>query len=305
MKAKYIVLTILILAAALLFLSCVKNRSGETSFSGIQPVVQIPEGGMQNFGASALTFPGTDDADTALFRINYAATNVAAKDVTVTLSYDANALAVINSSLDPSSQYAKFPDSTYSFGSPTSPNVNVTVKAGQNYSAQVPFIVYPSKIDPTKSYMFPISITAGGGATISGDFGTIYYHVIGNPIAGSYKWDWTRWNNNDGSGSPTSSSFVGQPATFAPDNPHQVEVPSGYFMGARYVISFTNSGGVLSNFQVSLNPDDVKNQLTANGITVTEGPTILKADPVAHVYEFHYSVTTGTAYRYLIDKYYR
>ena len=290
----------MILAVAAMLPSCVKNRSGETSFSSISPVVQIPEGGMANFSNTALTFPGNDAADTAWFRIDYAATNVAAKDVTVTLGYDATALAVVNSSLDPSSQYAKFPDSTYAFTTTT-----VTVKAGQNYSALVPFIVHPSKIDPTQSYMFPISITAGGGATISGNFGTIYYHVIGNPIAGSYSWDWTRWNNSDGSGSPTSSSFTGQPAVFSPDNPTQVEVYSGYFQQARYVITFTNNGGVLSNFQVTLNPDDVKSELTANGITVTEGPTIITADPVNHVYKFHYSVSTGTAFRYLIDKYYR
>jgi hypothetical protein len=153
--------------------------------------------------------------------------------------------------------------------------------------------------------MFPISITAGGGATISGNFGTIYYHVIGNPIAGGYSWDWTRWNNNDGSGSPTSSSFVGNPTVFSPDNPTQVEVPSGYYLNARYVITFTNNAGTLSNFQVTLNPDDVKSQLTAGGITVTEGPTILTADPVNHVYQFHYSVFNGSAYRYLIDKYYK
>lgn len=290
----------MILAAVTMFPSCVKNRSGETSFSSISPVVQIPEGGMANFGASALTFPGNDASDTAWFRINYAATNVASKDVTVSLGYDANALAVINSTLDPTSQYAKFPDSTYSFSTATA-----TVKSGNNYSAQVPFIVHPSKIDPTKSYMFPISITAGGGATISGNFGTIYYHVIGNPIAGAYSWDWTRWNNNTGTGSPTGSSFTGGSAVFSPDNPTQVEVFSGYYLGARYVITFTNNAGVLSNFQVTLNPDDVKNQLTANGITVTEGPTILTADPVNHVYKFHYSVFNGSAYRYLIDKYYR
>jgi hypothetical protein len=280
--------------------SCVKTRGDETVFSGLKPIVQIPEGGMAHFATDALTFPGTDAIDTTIFRINFASTNVAGKDVVVTVGYDANALAAINAGLDSSSQYAKFPDSTFLF-----PTTKVTVKAGQNYSDAVPFIVYPSKIDPTKSYMFPISILDASGNTISGNFGTIYYHVIGNPIAGNYSWDWTRWNNNDGSGSPTSSSFTGGSAVFSPDNPTQVEVPSGYFEGARYVISFTNTNGVLSNFQVILNPDDVTNQLTANGITVTEGPVILKADPVAGEYKFHYSVFNGSAYRYLIDRYYK
>ena len=232
--------------------SCVKTREGQTDFSHLSAIVQIHEGGMANFTNTALTFPGTDATDTAWFRVNYAATNVASKDVTVTIGYDANALAAVNTGLDPSSQYAKFPDSIYSFNT-----TKVTVKAGQNYSDPVPFVVFPSKIDPTQSYMFPISITDGSGATISGNFGTIYYHVIGNPIAGAYSWDWTRWNNNDGSGTPSSSSFTGGSAVFSPDNPATIEVPSGYYLGARYVLSFTNNGGVLSNFQVSLNAADV------------------------------------------------
>jgi hypothetical protein len=300
MRTTYSIAALLLFPATLFLDSCVKNRQGETNFNGTQAVVQIHEGGMANFTNSALTFPATDAMDTAWFRINYAATNVAAKDVTITIGYDANALAAINAGLDASSQYARFPDSTYSFKI-----TKVTVKAGGNYSDPVPFVVYPSKIDPTKSYMFPISITDGAGATISGNFGTIYYHVIGNPIAGSYSWDWTRWNNNTGTGTPASSSFTGSSTVFAPDNPTTIEVHSGYFLGARYVLSFTNNGGTLGNFQLSLNPDDVASQLTANGITVTEGPTILKADPINHEYKFHYSVYTGSAYRYLIDRYYR
>jgi hypothetical protein len=286
-------------AATLSLGSCVKNRGDETSFSGLKAIVQIPEGGQANFGADALTFPGTDAMDTAWFRINYAATNVASKDVTVTIGYDAGALAAVNSGLDPSSQYTKFPDSTFTFTS-----TKVTVKKGFNYSDAVPFIVYPAKIDPTKSYMFPISITDGGGATISGNFGTIYYHVIGNPIAGSYSWDFSRWNSLDTTKAKSGLSFTGGSNIFSPDNPTTIEVTSGYFIQPRYVLSFTNNAGTLSNFQVSLNPDDVKS-MSGSGVTVTEGPVIWIADPVNHVYKFHYSVFNGSAYRYIIDKYYR
>lgn len=303
MKTVYNALILLLtaLAGVVSLDSCVKNRDGETSFNGIKAIVQIPEGGNANFGASALTFPGTDAMDTAWFRINFASTNVSSKDVVVTVGYDAAALAAINAGLNASSQYAKFPDSTYSFTV-----TKVTVKKGFNYSDPVPFIVFPSKLDPTQSYMFPISITDGGGTTISGNFGTIYYHVIGNPIAGNYSWDFTRWNNNTGTGTPSGLSFTGHSAVFSPDNPTTIEVPSGYFIQPRYVLSFTNNAGALSNFQVSLNPDDVKSMAAPpNNVTVTEGPVILTADPVNHVYKFHFSVTNGTANRYLIDKYYR
>ena len=41
-----------------------------------------------------------------------------------------------------------------------------------------------------KNYMLPISITtAPAGSTISTNFKTIYYHLIGNPIAGLYNWE--------------------------------------------------------------------------------------------------------------------
>ena len=287
------------MAAVLSLDSCVKSRGGETDFGGLKPIVQIPEGGLANFGTSALTFPGSDPVDTAWFHLNFAATNVASKDVTITIGYDANAMAAVNAGLDPSSQYTKFPDSTYKFTS-----TSVTVKAGQSYSAAVPFIVYPAKIDPTKSYMFPITISNASGYTVSGNFGTLYIHVIGNPIAGGYTWDFTRWNSLDTTTAKSGASFKGGSAVFSPDDPLTIEVPSGYFIQPRYVLSFTNNGGVLSNFQLSMNPSDVA-ALTAGGVTIVDGPTIWTADPVNHVYKFHYSVFNGSAYRYLIDKYYR
>src|SRR5689334_14375777 len=88
--------------------SCVKSRSGETDFSGLQPTMMIREGGLAKFSSQALVFPGTDEADTVYFRVNYAAKNVAPTDITVKLGYDENALNAYNSSLTPAdSPYAK------------------------------------------------------------------------------------------------------------------------------------------------------------------------------------------------------
>jgi len=276
--------------------SCVKSRSGDTDFSGLKPVVLIPEGGLNAFGASALTFPGADPSDTAFFHVNYAATNVAPADETITLSVDQAAMQAYNTTS--AVQYSLFPDSIYSFKSTT-----VTVKKGNNYTDNIPVVVFPDKIDPTQSYMLPISIKGGpAGSTISGNFGTIYYHVIGNPIAGTYNWRWRRWNAPDSSGAPNNDVQEG-PIAFAPDDPTTVEVFSGYFENARYVITFTNNGGVLSNFSVSLNPDDVKSQFVPNGISLTSGPTIMAADPVHGFYQFTYTVSSGGNPRTLIDTY--
>ncbi|HUZ60591.1 MAG TPA: DUF1735 domain-containing protein [Hanamia sp.] len=286
------------IAISLFFTSCIKNyRDGETNFSNLQPTVSIVEGGLAQFGSQALLFPGTDDADTAYFRVNYAATNVAPANETVTLGVDTAALDNYNGS-GAGLTYVLLPDSCYSI--PTS----ATVEAGQSYSAQVPVIVYPDKINPTINYMLPISIINAGKTNISGNFGTIYYHFIGNPIAGSYNWDWTRWNASDTTGAPTTS-FTDEPTVFAPDDPTTVEVPSGYFYQARYIITFTNTGGVLSNFSVTLNAGDMAAYWPANGITLTAGPTILEADPIHGIYRFTYTVSTGSGPRIFIDQYYK
>lgn len=282
---------------AFLLNSCVKSRSGETNFSGLKPVVLIPEGGLNAFGSAALTFPSSDATDTAWFHVNYAATNVATTDETITLAVDQTALQNYNSTS--ATQYSLFPDSIYSFTS-----TSVTVKKGNNYSDPVPLVIYPDKVDPTQSFMLPISIKGGpAGSTISSNFGTIYYHLIGNPIAGAYLWDWHRWNAADTSGA-AATIVLAAPTVFAPDDPNTVEVPSGYFSQPRYIIHFDNNGGVLSNFTVSLNAADITANFPANGITVTSGPTIVVADPVNHVYEFTYTVSSGGNPRAFTDKYY-
>lgn len=281
--------------------SCVKSRDGATSFDNLKPIVMIREGGLATFGSQALTFPGTDEADTAYFRVNYAAKNVAPTDITITLGVDDNALAKYNSSLAPTdSPYYKFPDSIYAFNS-----TSVTVKAGQSFTDLIPVVVYPSKIDPTKNYMLPISITDASGNEISGNFGTIYYHLIGNPIAGAYYWNWHRWNGPDSTSVPRNGlSFDGNSTIFAPDNPTQIEVSTGYFTQPRYVITFSNVGGVLSNFAVKFNADDIK-YMNDNGVTVGSGPNLLVADPINHHYKIQWVASTGSGPRYLTDDYYR
>ncbi|MGI8952866.1 MAG: DUF1735 domain-containing protein [Chitinophagaceae bacterium] len=278
--------------------SCIKNwRPGETQFNNLQPVVLIPEGGLAGFSGGAITFPGTDPADTTYFHVNYAATNVAPADETVTLGIDQPAIDKYNSTSG--IKYDLMPDSVYSFTAK-----QVTVKAGNNYTDPIPLIIYPNKIDPSKSYMLPISITASpAGSIISGNYGTLYYHVIGNPIAGAYKWDFTRIPTQDGSG-PPDISFTGNPTIFAPVSPTQFEVRDGYYIQPRYEVTFDNNNGVLSNFAVSLNADDVAT-MAAAGVSIIQAPKILIADPVNKVFEFQYVAFNGSAYRYCIDKYYK
>jgi hypothetical protein len=274
----------------------------EGDFSGtLFPVAGIPEGSLAtaNFGSDALLFPATDPVDTSWFHINYASTSVAPADESFTIAYDANALTAYNATADPSQQYSKFPDSIYSFTTS-----QVTVKAGQNYSAAIPLAVYPDKIDLTKNYMLPISITSvPNGITLSGNFKTIYFHLIGNLIAGNYNQEWIRYNSATTTGVPYADQFFG--GVFAPLSATSISAASG--TGVNYILSFLNGnapGGkdlsLLTNFKVTLDPASV----TSAGITITGGPTIITADPVAHTYEFTFSYNNSLgAARVIFDKF--
>ncbi|MFC4231701.1 DUF1735 domain-containing protein [Parasediminibacterium paludis] len=259
------------------FTSCVKDVNKGTIVDGLQPTVSILEGGLVNFSQLALSYPSTDPSDTFYFHANYAATNVAPKDITVTLAYDAAALASYNATS--SVKYTKCPDSIYSFKATT-----VTIKAGQSYSSLIPMVFFPSKIDPTQNYMLPISITDAQGNNISGNFGTIYFHFIGNPIAGAYNEEWIRFNNAAGSGSPSYDRFYSN--VFSANNPTEVSVQSGG-NGLVFIIDFTNNGGVLSNFTATIDPASYGN---AGLGSLISGPTIV-ADPINKIYTINFSYT--------------
>src|SRR5579862_5819765 len=138
----------ILVSISLLLSSCVKSRPGETNFSQLKPIVLIPEGGLSTFSSEALVFPATDVSDTADFHVNYAATNVAPAEETVTLAIDTAAITSFNNASV--IQYVLAPDSIFSFTTTA-----VTVPKVDNYSSPVPLVVYPSKVDPTKNYMIP------------------------------------------------------------------------------------------------------------------------------------------------------
>ena len=288
------------LMVATIGFSCVKSREGLTDFSNLQPTVLIPEGGLSNFSGQNLVFPPTDASDTVVFHLNYAATDVAPSDKVIGIAIDDGAITAYNAANG--TNFTKFPDSIYSFPASS----NITIPKGANYSSAIPLVVYPGKVDPTVSYMLAISIkTIPSGTTLSSNFETIYYHFIGNPIAGAYKWDWTRWNAADTTGTPTGTSFVGRSTIFSPDDPNTVEVYAGYINpGVRYVIHFDNNGGVLSNFTVSLNQKDVDANLTPSNIAVTSAPKFLFLDSVNHIFRIEMGVSSSGNPRTLIDKYY-
>jgi hypothetical protein len=205
-------LTILTVSGLILFVSCSKDKGYDgfeyglnpTELNG-RPIIQILEGGLVNYGAQVLAADIAKTQDTSRFTIAYFDKDQpASEDVTVTIAYDAAALTKYNAA-NPSTQFSKLPDSTYSI-----PKTTITVKKGQKLSSSVEVITFPSKIDGSKLYMLPLTITSTSvsNAIISGNNGTIYYHIIGNPLAGKYDVVGTRYNYNSG---PVSWAF---PAPF-------------------------------------------------------------------------------------------
>ena len=126
--------------------------------------------GLQYFSGSTLLFPPTDAVDTINFQVTYNGPTPAASDLTVTLASDWT--AINDNFSNDGITYEKMPDSLYKIITTT-----VTIKAGKR-DGYAKMVVYPSKIDPTKSYMAPIAPSATG-TDVSKNFGHIYFHTIG------------------------------------------------------------------------------------------------------------------------------
>ncbi len=260
--------------------------------------------GLAYFGNAALTYPPSDEADTATFSVIIGGGKSVASDVTVTLGADNN--AILDNFSSDSITYTAMPDSLYHLVSNTA-----TIKAGTN-SAVFQIVFYPSKIDPSQNFMLPLTVTSNtANYTVSSNFGHIYFHTIGNPIAGAYNWAWTRYNAADTLGDPNSASFTledGVTTIFSPNSPTQIEVQSGYGdqngFNVRYVLSFKNTNGVLSDPTVALDANDIKSNLTPSSIAVLKNATILLADFEHMHFRFTYQVANSAgAARTLIDEY--
>ena len=237
--------------------------------------------------------PTAASLDTAI-ALNIASPQVLDYPVVVTLKVDPSMINKYNS-VSGHTQLTILPDSTYQFKTITD-----TIPAGHRIG-RIPLKLYPTKIDPTKSYALPISIVSATGAggqpiVISGNAGVAFYAFIGNPIAGAYTQEWIRYNSATMTGTPAYDQTYS--TLFTAVTPTQISVSSG--TGVTYLVSFTNTNGVLTNFKISLDPASV----TSAGITISAGPTIVKADPVNNKYEFNFQyLNAAGASRNITDRF--
>ena len=280
---KKLLYSIPVLLAVLSLSSCLKDKDYDNGKYGQastqineKPFVQLLEGGLAQFGRANLLFADPTAAlDSLSFNVYYvgpasggAASAKAPTDITVTLGYDAAALTAYNA--DPAnSKYEKLPDSTYTFT-----QTSVVIKAGTDIS-KVTIYFKPNKIDGTKLYMLPISITAvSGGLFAASNNKTMYYHIIGNVLSGKYSWRYRRFQGNDTTIVPlqditTTVNLLSVSSTQLLTREQYTTTfidPAGGI-----VLGFSESGGVLSAFNLSLLPSTLAG-IPAGGFTLAEGP---------------------------------
>ncbi len=190
----------------------------------------------------------------------------------------------------------------------------VTITAGKQYAiTSVTF--YKNLLDPSKSYVLPIKIVSGTGAKLTANLNIHYFHFIGNDFAGSWEHFYTRWSNGDSTTvASTPRTDVG-PTTFSPVSATEFTVPTYYYSGPNYDITFTKTGvgasATYSNFAVQFLPADVNSGAWAANITVTVPPKFVTSsfafDPTAqytyaqalHLFRIYFH----TSSRAIIDDY--
>lgn len=284
------------ISSLLVLTGCLKDKP-LNDFSTVGTIIELPYHGLEGFASDAVLVAGQTNPIVLDLVVNIASTYPLNKDLTVTIGVDDAKRTAYNAK--GGVQYQALPSNAFALSATTA-----VIKAGSR-QAKFKVTVYPDKVpDPTVNYMFAVSIKDAQGQTISGNFGTAYYHIIGNPIAGGYTWDFYRWNNNTGTGALNGASFTGGTTTFLPVDPTTVVVPTGYFTRPNYQISFDNNNGTLSNFKVAP-ADDMLQSFSNNGITITQAPVFMVADGVAKHFKVQMIVFNGSAYRYLIDDYYK
>ena len=161
-----------LLASSLLFLSSCLKDNPAVDFNTVDTIIEILPvngGGLENFDAAGLNFKPKASIDSEIIVLNIASKSPLSTTLTIKMGVNDNLRSSYNSANQ--DQYDKFPDSTFSF-----PVTSGKIASGHRLDTMHVYF-YPSKIDTTKSYMLPISITDAQGKTISGNFSTIYFHT--------------------------------------------------------------------------------------------------------------------------------
>ncbi len=242
--------------------SCVKNRNElGTDFSQLQDHVLIVDGGLLGLGASNVAFPS--DTTTIIIRVNLASVNLPLSPTKVTIAYDAPKIASYNAANG--KNYQALDPSAYKLVTTT-----LTIPAGQQY-AFTTISFYKAAVDPSVSFLIPISITDASGKALSSNQNTRFFNIIGNPLAGNYLHNYYRYNGtNDTTQAPNSTVGTNVPRVIGPVDGTTLILPEYYLeanFGLGVDLSFDNNNGVLSNFNVFAD-DNLKATLVTNNFKI-------------------------------------
>jgi hypothetical protein len=270
----FLLLTIISLA------SCLKDKGFENKEYGLspdennlKPSVKILEGGTSSNEIKKLIFAdgaaALDSLEFTLAYVDYVNTS-APSDLTVTFGLDAPYLATFNTG-NPV-QYELMPDSLYSLS-----KTSAVIKAGSSFSEKIKVYFKPNKFDGSKTYLFPVIIksTSGiSGVQIQGNYGRISFTKIGNVLSGKYTHRFRRFQLADTTGVPLQD--IVSTITIPPVSPTEVMTAEPYTTtfidpAGGIVMGFTNTGGVLSNFSLSLT-DATQTGIPGGGFLLLDAP---------------------------------
>jgi Domain of unknown function (DUF1735) len=251
--SKYAGLSILTLV---LFFACKKVKTDEPIGDGGQQIIRIMKYGSKEaapFSASALTLDLSLPTYDFQCVLEYSSSQVPTSDVTVTVAYDAAALSAFNAA-QPAGGIIYIPMTATQY---SILNTTTTIRAGQAISEPITIRFRPDQLDPSKSYMVPISITniAGAPANVvkAPASSTAYLHVIGNPLAGTYQ-DYGQRFNYTGTVAWPGGPAAGLGLATAPGVP-SVLPPAG--ITGTTVYNFTNNCSPVDAQTVSMSMGNV------------------------------------------------
>ncbi|MDB5133775.1 MAG: hypothetical protein JWP37_378 [Mucilaginibacter sp.] len=313
MKTKYIKGIMALSITALLFSSCLKDPGHVFNPEITSPnVAQFFNAGLQNFSTDAIT-----SSDTTTFAVGVTLSTPPTTPTTVTLAVDNSLIATYNAA-NSGIVYLPIPAAAYKLAT------SVTIPAGKN-SVTTTVIIDRAQLDPAGSYMLPVKLVgASPSIPIAANLNTHYFHIIGNDFAGTYTYDFRRWQNGTGpgagiipslssAGAPVDITDLGETVTIYPVSPVEFQMVTEYNgQGVNYDVTFTRtvngSTVTYTDWKVSFLPGDLaKWAAAASPITnfvppaFTIPPPATNSDPKK--FELNFASGGSAPGRYIDDTY--
>ncbi|HMJ69909.1 MAG TPA: DUF1735 domain-containing protein [Cyclobacteriaceae bacterium] len=297
MKTNILIKALCVLACGFGLTSCLEGDQMNTPPGGSPTLVEMSyvgaggtlfNSGLEGrfFAAQALLMSPADATDTVTFAVTIQGPAVS-QDVTINLQLEPE--RALDNLAGDHVEYTMMKANQYKFLS-----TSAVIPQGETF-AEFQVVFYPPNIDFTESTILPVTATNDAGLTTSSNYGRLYFHVIGNAIAGLYNQQFIRVPDG-------GTSFPSKTAVFSPKDPTTISVTTGYYDGGPLLITFDDDGaGNLTNFKAVVDPVAV-GVWKAASIEVTLDPTI-EVNSDYTVFKVHYQVVGPSGGRDCTDIY--